>query len=101
MAAVPFDVSSGSDTQDSTGITLASGESARVRFTTYSGGADTYFGITRNSVTTYSPICVGDIDGADTRTEKYSTAYPGDTVFLRVKLNGAGSAVAGILESLA
>lgn len=108
MAYVTFDISpatgSGADVQDSSSVTLGAGEIAMVRFTNFAGSASAYFGITRNGVTSYTPISSmldgSTLEEADARTQSTAMAVPGDVVFVRVRLNGgAYSAVSGILEA--
>lgn len=82
------------DPQTTTSITLAAGEAARVRFTTFEGSATVSLGITRNSVTSYLPITSEDL-------VYYGAAISGDAVFVKVELNNSADAnVAGILESV-
>lgn len=108
MAYVTFDISpatgSGADVQDTSTVTLGAGEIAVARFTKFAGSAAAYFGITRNGVTTYSPISSllspGGLEEEDARAQAVAVAVSGDVVFLRIKLNGSAySAVAGILET--
>jgi hypothetical protein len=105
MGSQTFDISSatggGAEAQNSSTLTLAAGEIVRVRFTQIDGSARAYLGVTRNTVTTYSPIFDSRTEGPDEEQDYIGAALEGDVVFVRIVLQGdSTSRAVGILETI-